>query len=63
MTTWPRTIPFDLKKRLETQQQYRSLPSLQSQWTEIREWLEKHGVEAPEGLPVEPEISGPVGHR
>ncbi len=63
MNQWPRTIPFDLKKRLEALREYRSAPSVQSEWGEIFDWLEKHGVEPPEHpLPTEPELGGPVGH-
>ncbi len=52
MTEWPRTIPFDLKCKLEQLQEWRSKPSLQDEWTTIREWLTKHGVEACPGKVV-----------
>ncbi|WP_162896874.1 hypothetical protein [Ruegeria sp. AD91A] len=62
MKKWPRTIPYDLKCRLEQLREYRSTLSIQTQWGEVLEWLEKHGVEPPDhALPTEPELRGPVG--
>ncbi|NOD92489.1 hypothetical protein GS636_06795 [Ruegeria sp. HKCCD4884] len=63
MNKWPRTIPYDLRCRLETLLEYRDAPSIQTQWGTILEWLEHHGVTPPDhALPVEPELKGPVGH-
>ncbi|WP_170794304.1 hypothetical protein [Ruegeria sp. HKCCD7221] len=56
MTEWPRTIPFDFKCKLEQLQEWRSKPSLQDEWTTIREWLTKHEVSAPDVLPRESEL-------
>ncbi len=56
MTEWPRTIPFDLKCKLEQLQEWRSKPNLQDEWATIREWLTKHGVTAPDVLPRESEL-------
>lgn len=63
MKKWPRTIPYDLRCRLEALHEYRDAPSLQSQWATIYEWLEKHDVTPPDGpLPTDPEIRAPIGH-
>ncbi|WP_058275850.1 hypothetical protein [Ruegeria atlantica] len=63
MKRWPRTIPYDLKCKLENLRENRSAPSLQDDWSAIFEWLTKHDVQPPEHpLPTEPELRGPVGH-
>lgn len=56
MTNWPARIPFDLKMKLEELAERRYAESDQDRWSAIKEWLEKHSVEAPERLPTEPEI-------
>ncbi|WP_170746512.1 hypothetical protein [Ruegeria lacuscaerulensis] len=62
MTKWPRTIPYDLRCKLEGLREYRSAPSLQDDWGAIFEWLHKHDIQPPDhDLPTEPEIGGPVG--
>ena len=58
MTKWPHTIPFDLKLKLEELAGRRYSESNQDRWAAIKEWLEKHSVEAPERLPTEPPIKG-----
>lgn len=50
MPDWPLTIPPDLRRRLENVTGYRQFGP-QDLWGEIRDWLEMHGVEVPEGLP------------
>ena len=47
---WPNTIPADLRRHLDAVLSQRSVgaPDI---WGEVRDWLIKHGVEAPERLP------------
>lgn len=47
---WPSSIPPDLRKRLDRVRSYRDVETADL-WTEIREWLIEHEVEAPERLP------------
>ena len=56
--TWPHTIPADLRRRLDAVLSLRSVAAPEV-WGEIRDWLVKHGVEAPGALPEEPPMSGP----
>ena len=64
MRKWPRTIPIDLRCKLESLREYRSAPSLQDDWGAVFEWLNKLGVEPPEHpLPTEPETTDPIGHH
>ena len=53
--TWPQTIPADLRRDLDMLETLRGPRTSQDRWGAIREWLIRHGVEAPEDLPVEPE--------
>jgi hypothetical protein len=55
---WPNTIPADLRRRLESVLSQRS-PGAPELWGEVRDWLIKHGVEAPDRLPEEPPLTGP----
>lgn len=48
--SWPRRIPPDLRKRLEAVLSYRDVETADL-WTEVRDWLVEHEVEAPERLP------------
>lgn len=50
MSDWPNTIPEDLREPLANalSYKYHGPPEL---WSAFREWLIKHGVEAPEMLP------------
>ena len=56
--TWPNTIPPDLRRRLDSvlSQRNHGAPEL---WGEVRDWLIKHGVDAPERLPEDMPPSGP----
>jgi len=47
-----------LARELDELDQRRTLPTNQDRWGVIQEWLERNDVEAPEGLPVAPEMSG-----
>ena len=58
MPDWPQQIPPDLARALAELDLRRDPPSDQDRWGEIRDWLVKHGAEAPEGLPVAPELPG-----
>lgn len=55
---WPNTIPADLRPRLDAALSRRSVGAAEL-WGEVRDWLIKHGVEAPERLPEDPAPSGP----
>lgn len=51
---WPHTIPADLRRMIENALGRRSVGSPEI-WGEVRDWLIKHGVEAPDHpLPEEP---------
>lgn len=43
MNDWPSMCPPDLEG-------YRTRPQAAEVWTEVRAWLEEHGVEAPDEL-------------
>jgi len=49
---WMRGLALELSEL----DRRRSPPADQDRWGVIKEWLEKHGVEAPDRLPVAPEI-------
>lgn len=51
--SWPQSIPPDLRRALEGVLSTRSHGPAEI-WGEVRDWLEKHGVEAPERLPEDP---------
>jgi hypothetical protein len=51
--TWPNNIPPDLRRLLESVLSYRSVGAAEV-WGEVRNWLIKHGVEAPERLQEAP---------
>jgi hypothetical protein len=56
--TWPNSIPPDLRRRLEDVLSYRSFGPADL-WGEIRDWLIKHQVAAPDQLPEDLRPSGP----
>ncbi len=63
MPKWPMTIPYDLRCKLEALAELRCHTGPQDQWLVILEWLEAHGVPAPDyTLPMEPERRGQSGH-
>lgn len=45
MSSWPKSIPPDLRKRVEQVLGYRTRPTRQDVWGAVHEWLEFHGVE------------------
>jgi hypothetical protein len=47
-----------LARDLSELDQWRATPTDQDRWARIKEWLEKHGVEAPTRWPVAPESLG-----
>lgn len=53
----------DLSRRMRELDGWRWKPSVQDRWGAIREWLELNGLDAPEGLPADPELpGGDLGH-
>lgn len=57
--TWPNTIPHDLDKALDDLALQRYSKSNADLSGVVQEWLLRHGIEAPEGLPMQPERSRP----
>ena len=55
---WPNTIPADLRRLLDSTLSHRSVGAAEI-WGDVRAWLIKHGVDAPERLPEDPPPSGP----
>lgn len=55
---WPSMMPPDLRRRVEAVLGMRS-PCAADVWTELREWLIRHGVEAPAELPADRPGDGP----
>ena len=58
MPQWPTMIPPDLRRKLEPVLGSRNRPLAADVWTELRDWLLKHGVTPPDELPVDEEIKG-----
>ncbi len=54
---WPYTVPEDLRPRLEAVLSFRSHGAAEI-WGEVRDWLEKHGVDMPLDIPIAPPIGG-----
>jgi hypothetical protein len=54
-TKWPNTIPHDLDKALDQIAQYKNGPRNSDLWGVVQDWLQRHGVQAPESLPMRPE--------
>jgi hypothetical protein len=44
---WPKTVPDDLRRRLEEVLGYRNRPAPQDVWGALLEWLEGEGIEPP----------------
>lgn len=42
---WPKTVPDDLRRKLEAVLGYRNRPAPQDVWGAVLEWLEANGVE------------------
>tara|TARA_R110002020_G_scaffold74540_24_gene190676 strand:+ start:33 stop:218 length:186 start_codon:yes stop_codon:yes gene_type:complete len=59
---WPSNIPHDLARDLARLDEYRSAPKDADRWGVIKEWLERHGVEAPAVIPEAPQIPSAGGH-
>ena len=55
---WPTMMPPDLRRNIEGVLGMRS-PCAADVWTELREWLVLHGVEAPDYLPRDRGPEGP----
>jgi len=53
--TWPSTIPHDLDESLNKLALQRYSTGNADLWGVVLEWLQRHGVQAPEGLPMQPE--------
>lgn len=57
MSNWPNTIPCDLKCKMQNLAGLRFTGTDKDRWGVFKEWLEAHGIEAPEhSLPQEPEL-------
>lgn len=54
---WPYTIPADLRPRLDQVLSKRNVGAAEV-WGELRDWLEAHGIDMPDGIPVAPPIEG-----
>ncbi len=55
MTTEVYNLHADLLRDFDTRETLRGHWTSQDRWGAVWEWLIRHGVEAPEDLPVEPE--------
>lgn len=44
---WPKTVPDDLRRRLDAVLGYRNRPAPQDVWGAVLEWLEGEGIEPP----------------
>ena len=53
---WPANIPHDLALMLDELDRHRDSPAPADIWGAVREWLDRHGVDAPDTLPHPPEI-------
>ena len=49
---WPHSVPADLRRRLDEVLSFRNRGAPEV-WGVIRDWLEAHGVEKPDGIEVE----------
>ena len=56
--SWPAMMPPDLRRTIDVVLSMRS-PCAADVWTELREWLIKHDVEAPRDLPKDKGWTGP----
>lgn len=59
--TWPNDCPADFRKAVQAVLDTRSHGAADV-WGAVKEWLEAHGVEAPETLPEDQKRSGMLGH-
>lgn len=50
MTGWPKSIPSDLRNRIEEVMGFRTRPSGQDVWGAVHDWREANGVEPPPHL-------------
>ncbi|MBL3704642.1 hypothetical protein GI582_18245 [Sulfitobacter sp. BDSS02] len=57
--SWPSNIPHDLRLKLEELDRSRWQPKPADIWGAVKEWLEKHEVEAPADLPRRPHLEMP----
>lgn len=46
---WPKTVPDDLRRKLEAVLGYRNRPAPQDVWGAVLEWLETNQVQSPVG--------------
>jgi hypothetical protein len=60
---WPASIPHDLDDSLSELDNQRASTGNADTWNAMREWLIKHDVASPEGLPTRPEIPSPSVDR
>jgi hypothetical protein len=44
---WPKTVPDDLRRKLEAVLGYRNRPEPQDVWGAVLEWLESKGIAMP----------------
>ncbi len=59
MRKWPTTIPHDLAQALAELDKRRSTPTDSDRWGVVFDWLERHGIQAPDHpLPMTPEVRG-----
>jgi hypothetical protein len=54
---WPYSIPADLRPLIDGALSKRNCRAPEI-WGEVRDWLEAHGVEVPEGITLEPPPEG-----
>lgn len=47
---WPKTVPEDLRRKLEAVLGYRNRPMPQDLWGAVLEWLEAEGVTVPSDI-------------
>jgi len=50
---WPQRIPPDFHAAIADRLSYRATPNPQDFWLDLVDLFEKHGMEAPDSLPVE----------
>lgn len=54
---WPKTVPDDVRRRLEAVLSYRNRPAPKDVWGAVLEWLEAGGAEATRECPET--VTGP----
>ncbi len=50
--SWPHSIPAGLRRRIDSVLGQRTHGAAEI-WGEVRDWLEEHGAEVPDGITVE----------